>query len=119
MFIFSDYIYTHTNIHEILKKIPELHNTVFFTQQHVVNVFLFYSVYNSIQSSMAAEGPIVWIAHSLPNKLQSVEHFIVYSLGLLQLSLTAKFHIFNFLKLMPIIVIVTAQEGTLKHFSKI
>lgn len=68
---------------------------------------------------MAAEGPVVWTAHSSPNKLQSVEHFIVYNLGLLQLSLTAKFHIFNFLKLMPIIVIGSAQEGTLKHFSKI
>ena len=42
-----------------------------------------------------------------------------HNLGLLQLSLTAKFHIFNFLKLMPVIIIESLQEGILKPFSKI
>ena len=62
---------------------------------------------------------MVWIAHSLPNKLQSVEHCVVHNSGILPLSLTAKFHIFTFLKLIQVIIAESVQERILKHFSKV
>lgn len=68
---------------------------------------------------MAAEQPMGWIAHSLPNKLQRAEHCVVHNWGILRLSLTAKFHIFTFLKLIQAITAESVQERILKHFSKV